>query len=50
MKLAAEHLATERALERSGIPFALLRNGWYFENHRFDFGDARKRSISRRIW
>lgn len=32
IKLAAEHLATERELERSGIPFALLRNGWYFEN------------------
>ncbi len=32
MKLALEHLATERELERSGLPFALLRNGWYFEN------------------
>ena len=32
MKLAAEHLATETELAESGIPFALLRNGWYFEN------------------
>jgi len=33
LSLAAEHLATERALAASGIPHALLRNGWYFENH-----------------
>jgi NAD(P)H dehydrogenase (quinone) len=30
--LAAEHLATERYLQASGIPFVLLRNGWYTEN------------------
>ena len=30
--LAAEHLASERYLEASGMPFAMLRNGWYFEN------------------
>jgi len=30
--LAEEHLATERYLQASGIPFALLRNGWYTEN------------------
>jgi NAD(P)H dehydrogenase (quinone) len=30
--LAPEHKATEEALRASGIPFALLRNGWYFEN------------------
>jgi NAD(P)H dehydrogenase (quinone) len=29
--LAAEHKATEEALRESGIPFVLLRNGWYFE-------------------
>jgi NAD(P)H dehydrogenase (quinone) len=33
MKLAAEHQATERLLEESGIPFTLLRNGWYIENY-----------------
>jgi NAD(P)H dehydrogenase (quinone) len=30
--LAAEHLSTERYLQATGIPFVLLRNGWYFEN------------------
>jgi NAD(P)H dehydrogenase (quinone) len=29
--LGAEHKATEEALRESGVPFALLRNGWYFE-------------------
>ncbi|MFE4498790.1 SDR family oxidoreductase [Rhodococcus sp. NPDC056743] len=32
MKLAAEHKATEDVLAASGVPFALLRNGWYWEN------------------
>lgn len=32
MKLAAEHKATEDVLAASGIPFTLLRNGWYWEN------------------
>jgi NAD(P)H dehydrogenase (quinone) len=31
--LAAEHLATEQLLAASGIPHALLRNGWYIENY-----------------
>lgn len=29
--LAAEHKATEELLRASGLPFALLRNDWYFE-------------------
>jgi NAD(P)H dehydrogenase (quinone) len=33
MKLAAEHQATEDLLKDAGIPFALLRNGWYLENY-----------------
>ena len=33
MKLADEHLATEALLKESGVPFALLRNGWYLENY-----------------
>ena len=33
MQLAAEHEATESALQESGLPFALLRNGWYLENY-----------------
>jgi len=31
--LATEHLATEEALKQSGIPYTLLRNGWYSENY-----------------
>ena len=30
--LAGEHLSTERYLKASGIPFVMLRNGWYLEN------------------
>ncbi|MDB5190456.1 MAG: NmrA family transcriptional regulator [Segetibacter sp.] len=33
LSLAGEHLATEAALQQSGIPFTLLRNGWYTENY-----------------
>ena len=31
--LHVEHVATEKALAASGIPYALLRNGWYSENY-----------------
>ena len=31
--LAAEHKQTETALQASGVPFVLLRNGWYTENY-----------------
>ncbi|CAN5432047.1 SDR family oxidoreductase [soil metagenome] len=31
--LAAEHQATEALLRASGLPFVLLRNGWYTENY-----------------
>lgn len=33
MKLADEHKATEALLRESGVPFVLLRNGWYLENY-----------------
>lgn len=33
MQLAAEHKATEEYLAQSGLGYALLRNGWYTENH-----------------
>ncbi|MDB5022181.1 MAG: NmrA family transcriptional regulator [Pedobacter sp.] len=33
LSLADEHLATEVALKRSGIPYTILRNGWYTENY-----------------
>jgi NAD(P)H dehydrogenase (quinone) len=31
--LAADHRATEQLLRGSGVPYALLRNGWYYENY-----------------
>ena len=31
--LAGEHQETERALRAAGVPFTLLRNGWYTENY-----------------
>ncbi|MEV7638183.1 SDR family oxidoreductase [Pseudarthrobacter enclensis] len=33
MLLADEHKATEELLRASGVPFVLLRNGWYLENY-----------------
>ncbi|HEY6518911.1 MAG TPA: SDR family oxidoreductase [Roseiarcus sp.] len=33
MSLGVEHRATEAQLKASGIPHAILRNGWYTENH-----------------
>jgi NAD(P)H dehydrogenase (quinone) len=33
LNLAVEHRATEAALKASGIPCAILRNGWYNENY-----------------
>ena len=33
LRLAAEHAATEEVLRGSGVPFTLLRNGWYLENY-----------------
>lgn len=31
--LAAEHKETEALIQASGVPFVVLRNGWYTENH-----------------
>ncbi len=33
LSLAGEHLDTESALKASGVPFTILRNGWYTENY-----------------
>lgn len=33
LELAEEHLATEAAIEKSGLAYTFLRNGWYLENH-----------------
>lgn len=31
--LGADHATTERAIEALGLPFTILRNGWYHENY-----------------
>ncbi|KAK1180063.1 SDR family oxidoreductase [Streptomyces sp. NBS 14/10] len=31
--LADEHKVTEQAIQASGLPYVLLRNGWYHENY-----------------
>lgn len=33
MELAKEHRETEALIHASGVPFAILRNGWYTENY-----------------
>lgn len=33
LSLAAEHAETEEQLKASGIPYTILRNGWYTENY-----------------
>ena len=33
LALAPEHKATEQVIRDSGVPFTLLRNGWYTENY-----------------
>lgn len=33
MILAKEHLATEKVLQASGLPYVILRNSWYVENY-----------------
>ncbi len=38
MMLAAEHRLTEAAIQASGLPAVLLRNGWYTENYTRNVG------------
>jgi len=38
--LAPEHKATEETLVASGVPFTILRNGWYHENYAASFAQA----------
>ena len=33
LSLAGEHMETEKLLKESGIPYTILRNGWYTENY-----------------
>lgn len=43
--LAPEHKATEELLSASGLPFTILRNGWYTENYRPDVDRARETGV-----
>ena len=40
LDLATEHHQTEAELKASGIPFTILRNGWYTENYTGSIGGA----------
>jgi NAD(P)H dehydrogenase (quinone) len=40
LDLAPEHRQTEAEAKGSGIPFTMLRNGWYTENYTGFIGDA----------
>jgi NAD(P)H dehydrogenase (quinone) len=41
--LATEHQDTERGLGAAGVPFTLLRNGWYIENYTDQLGQYLQR-------
>ncbi|MCP3097944.1 SDR family oxidoreductase [Myxococcus sp. K15C18031901] len=45
ISLAAEHLGTEKAIRASGLPFVLLRNGWYLENYTENLGSALQHGV-----
>jgi NAD(P)H dehydrogenase (quinone) len=40
LELAKEHKITEANIVASGLPFVILRNGWYLENHTEGLGAA----------
>lgn len=40
LNLAPEHKETEQLIKNSGIPFTILRNGWYTENYTASIGLA----------
>lgn len=43
--LAAEHRETEAYLKASGLPWVLLRNGWYTENYAASIPSARQHGV-----
>ncbi|HFZ8994468.1 TPA: SDR family oxidoreductase [Citrobacter freundii] len=45
LALAHEHVETEKMLADSGIPYALLRNGWYTENYLASLPAALKHGV-----
>lgn len=40
--VAPEHKATEQIIRASGIPFTILRHGWYIENYLGSLDEARR--------
>jgi NAD(P)H dehydrogenase (quinone) len=40
ISLAVDHRATEKSIAQSGLPFVILRNGWYLENYTEALGSA----------
>ena len=45
MALAVEHRETEGLIRSSGVPFVLLRNGWYTENYTDKIAAAIERGV-----
>lgn len=45
LPIAAMHLPTETALRESGVPFTILRNGWYTENYARDIPAVRETGV-----
>jgi NAD(P)H dehydrogenase (quinone) len=43
--IAASHAVTEDAVRDSGIPFTILRNGWYTENYARDLAAVRATGV-----
>ena len=40
LPMAPDHKATEEAIKASGVPYVMLRNGWYLENQTAALGAA----------
>ncbi|MGK5172218.1 SDR family oxidoreductase [Geodermatophilus sp. CPCC 205761] len=45
LALAPDHRATEAAIRESGLPYTLLRNGWYTENYAQPLRQARETGV-----
>ncbi|PPJ22582.1 NAD(P)-dependent oxidoreductase [Nocardia nova] len=45
LPIAAMHLPTEQVVRASGVPFTILRNGWYSENYARDIPTARETGV-----
>lgn len=45
LQLAAEHVETEQVLAESGVPYVLLRNGWYSENYTENINTALEHGV-----